>query len=136
MKFLERTILPLFDQNSSKSEKINLVDDDKTTSSDEELHETFNQFFYKVVSNLNIPKPKTFPITSKNFDPYISVIKSSDKHPSIIKSKTKALDTTYYFRKTSCNEVEKIFSNLNTKMSSQQKLALSKITKLNQDLIL
>ena len=42
MKFLERTILPLFDQNSSKSEKINLVDDDKTTSSDEELHETFN----------------------------------------------------------------------------------------------
>ena len=40
-----RAALPLFTQNLSKGEKINLVDDDKTMSSDEELCETFNQFF-------------------------------------------------------------------------------------------
>ena len=93
MKFLERTILPLFDQNSSKSEKINLVDDDKTTSTDEEVRETFNQFFSNVVSSLNILKLKSLPIASENFDPIMYVIKSFDKHPSKIKTKTKALNT-------------------------------------------
>ena len=44
-----RTVLPLFTQNSSKGENINLVDDSKTISSDEELCETFNQFFFHVV---------------------------------------------------------------------------------------
>ena len=37
-----RTALPLFAQNSSKGEKVNLADDGKTISSDEELCETFN----------------------------------------------------------------------------------------------
>ena len=41
-----RAVLPLFTQNLPKGEKINLVDDDKTMSSDEELCETFNQFFF------------------------------------------------------------------------------------------
>ena len=103
-----------------------MVDDDKTTSTDEEVRETFNQFFSNVVSSLNILKLKPFPIASENFDPIMYVIKSFDKHPSKIKTKTKALDTTFYFRKTNCYEVEKIFSNLNTKKSSQRELALSK----------
>ena len=49
-----RTVLPLFTQNSSKGEKINLIDDSETTCSDEELCETFNQFFSNVVPTLNI----------------------------------------------------------------------------------
>ena len=55
-----RTVLPLFTQNSSKGEKINLIDDSKTISSNEELCETFNQFFSNVASTLNIPKPNSF----------------------------------------------------------------------------
>ena len=89
-----RTVLPLFTQNSSKGEKINLIDDGKTISSDKELCETFNQFFSNVVPTLNIPKPKSFPMASGSLDPSISVIKSFDKHPSIVKIKAKALDST------------------------------------------
>ena len=48
---------------------------------------------------------------------------------------TKALDSTFHFRKTSCNEVEKIFSNLNIKKSCQQESIPTKIIKLNKDLI-
>ena len=55
-----RTVLPLFTQNSSKGEKINLVDDGKTISNDEDLYETFNLFCSNVVLTLNIPKPKFF----------------------------------------------------------------------------
>ena len=58
-------------------------------------------------------------MASENFDLIISVIKSFDKHPSIVKIKTKALDSTFHFRKTSCNKVEKIISNLNIKKPCQ-----------------
>ena len=97
------TVLPLVTQNSSKGGKINLADDGKTISSDDELCETFNQFFSDVVLSLNMPKPKSFPMASENLDSSMSVIKSFNKHPSIVKIKTKALDSTFYFRKTSCD---------------------------------
>ena len=87
-----RTVLPLFTQNSSKCDKINLIDNSKTISSDEELCETFNQFFSNVVPTLNTPKPTTFPMASDNLDPTMSVINSFDKHPSIVKVKAKAFD--------------------------------------------
>ena len=48
-----KTFLPLFTQNSSSGEKLNLVDDGKI-SSDEKLCETFNQFFSNVVSSLKL----------------------------------------------------------------------------------
>ena len=73
-----RTVLPLFTQNLSKGEKINLVHDGKTISSDDKLCEIFNQFFSDVVTSLNIPKPKSFSMASKNLDPIISAIKSFD----------------------------------------------------------
>ena len=114
-----RTFLPLFSQNSSEGEKICLVDEDKILSSDKELCETFNQFFSHVVPTLSKLKPKFFPMANGNLDPIMSVIKSFDKHSSIVKIKAKALDSTFHFRKTSCNEVEKIISNLNIKKSCQ-----------------
>ena len=118
-----RNVLPLFTQftqNSSKIEKIKLANDDKTISSDEELCQTFNQFFSNVVPTLNIPKTKFLPMASGKYDPIMSIIKSFDKHPSIVKIKAKALDSNFHFRKTSCNEVEKIMSNLSIKKSCQQ----------------
>ena len=116
----------LITRNPSKGETNKIVDDDKTISSDEELCETFNQFFSIVVPSSNIPKPKSFPMPSGNLDPIMSVIKSFKKHPSIVKIKTKALDSTFHFRKTSCNEVEKIISTL-----SLANKKISPLTSLN-----
>ena len=65
----------------------------------------------------------------------MSVIKSFDKHSSMVKIKAKAFDSTFHFRKTSCNDVEKIISNLNIKKSCQQGDIPTKIIKLNKDLI-
>ena len=45
---------------------MNLTDNGKTISSDEELCETFNQFFSNVVPILNIPKTTPFPMASDN----------------------------------------------------------------------
>ena len=49
--------------------KINLTDDSKIISSDEEPCETFDHFFSNVIPTLNIPKPKSFPMESDNLDP-------------------------------------------------------------------
>ena len=57
---------------------------------------------------------------SDNLDPIMSIIKSFDKHPSLVKIKAKAFDSAFNFRKSSCNEAEKIISNLNIKNSCQQ----------------
>ena len=53
----------------------------------------------------------------------------------MVKIKAKAFDSNFHFRKTSCNEVEKIISNLNIKKSCQQGDTPTKIIKLNKDLI-
>ena len=74
-------------------------------------------------------------MASENLDPIMSVIKSFDKHLSIVKIKAKGCDSTFHFRKTSCNEVEQIISNLNIKKSCQQEDIPTKIIKLNKDLI-
>ena len=81
-----------------------------------------------------MPKPKSFQMTSENLDPIMPVIKSFDKHLSIVKTKVKALGSTFRFRKSSYNEIEKIISNLSIKKSSQQEDIPTKIIKLNKNL--
>ena len=65
-----------YDHGPKASEKASIKASSKTISNDEELCETFNQFFSNVVPTLNIPKPKSFPMASDNLDPIMSVIKS------------------------------------------------------------
>ena len=60
--------------------------------------------------------------TFDNLDPIMTVIKSFDKQPSIVKIKAKAFNSTFHFRKTSCDEVEKIISNLNIKSLANRKI--------------
>ena len=74
-------------------------------------------------------------MASENLYTIMSVIKSFDKHPSRVKIITKALGSTFHFRKTSCNKVEKIIKNLNIKKSCRQEDIVTKIIKLNKDLI-
>ena len=71
---------------------------------------------------------------NNNLDP-TSVIESFDEHPSIVKIKARGFDSTFHFRKTSCNEVETLVSNLNIKKPCQQEDIPTKITKLNKHLM-
>ena len=129
-----RNVPPLFTQNSSKGEKINL-DDGKTIYSDKELCETFDQFFSNVVPTLNIPK-QSFPMVSGNLDPIMSVIKFPDKHASIVKIKAKVLDSTFHFRKKLAAVKLKRLSVISTlKNLANKKIFPRKIIKLNKDLI-
>ena len=65
----------------------------------------------------------------------MSAIRSSDKHLGMVKIKCKKFESTFHFRKTNCNVVEKNISNFNVKKSCQQKDILTKNIKLNKDII-
>ena len=49
-------IKPLFSDKSSNSNKITLVEKDLILEKNDDIAETFNDFFTSVVSNLNIPR--------------------------------------------------------------------------------
>ena len=74
-------------------------------------------------------------MASDNLDPIMAEIKPFDKHPSIVKIEAKTFDSTFHFRKTSCNEAEKIMSKLKIKKFCQQENIPTKIIKLNKDLV-
>ena len=74
-------------------------------------------------------------MASDNLDTIMSVIKSFDKHPSIVEIQAKALDSNFHLRKTSCSEVGKVVSDLNIKKYWKQEDIPTKIIKLNKDLI-
>ena len=67
-----------------------------------------------------------------SLDSIMPAVKSFHKYPSIVKIKAKAFDSTFHFKKTNCNEFEKIISN---KKTCQQEDILCKIIRLNKDLI-
>ena len=123
----------LFTQNSSKGENIN-PGDRKTIFSYTGLSGIFNQILSNVVPDLNKLKPNFCLGKSKSWSFYVHV-RSSDKHPGIVKIKRKKFESTVHFRKTNSNVVEKNGSNLNVKKSSQQKYVLTKNIKLTKDLI-
>lgn len=82
-----------------------VIQQNNSSSSSEEFCEIFNQFSFNVVPSLNVPN-------SEHLEPVISITKS---FASIVKIKATAFDSTFRFRRTSCNEVEKIIDKFNIK---------------------
>ena len=61
-----KTVVPLFSNKFSNSEKINLTEGNKTISNDDELCRVFNSFFSKTVDELKIPNNSNYKLDSTN----------------------------------------------------------------------
>ena len=61
-----KTVVPLFSNKFSKSEKINLTEGNKTISNDDELCRVFNNFFSKTVDELKIPTISNYKLDNTN----------------------------------------------------------------------
>ena len=61
-----KTVVPLFSNKFSKSEKINLKEENKTNSNDDKLCRVFNNFFSKIVDELKIPNISNYKLHSTN----------------------------------------------------------------------
>ena len=127
-----KTVVPLFSNKFSKSEKINLTEGNKTISNDDELCRVFNNFFSKIVDELKIPNISNYKIDNTN-DPLKEALRYFENHPSITNIKSKSFDANFTFRDTSSSEVIKLIKILNVKKTSQKSDIPTKIVKLNAD---
>ena len=109
-----KTVIPLFSNKFSKSEKINLTEGNKTISKDDELCRVFNNFFSKIVDELKIPNISNYKIDNTN-DALKEALRYFENHPSVTYTKSKSFDTNFTFRDTSSSEVIKLIKTLNVK---------------------
>ena len=98
-----KTVVPLFSNKFSKSEKINLAKGNKIISNDDELCQFFNKFFSKTVDEIKIPNISNY--TLDNTNPLKEALRYFEKHPSITNIKSKSFDGNFSFRDTSSSEV-------------------------------
>ena len=93
-----KTISPLFSEKAFHRECITLIGSNETITNNEELAETFNTFFSKIVPNLNIDNNLGDNITNPRItDPVFSVIQKYENHPIFLKIKEMMGNKTIIF---------------------------------------
>ena len=94
-------VVPLSSNKFSKSEKINLTEENKTILNDDELCRVFN-FFSKTVDEIKIPNISNYKLDN-TYDPLKEALKYFENHPNIRNIKSKGFDASfalkrYYFQ--------------------------------------
>ena len=83
-----KTISPLFSEKAFHRECITVKESNKTITNNEELAETFNTFFGKIVPNLNLENSLGDYITNLSIiDPVFCEIQIHESYPNILKIK-------------------------------------------------
>ena len=105
---------PLFSDKSSNSNKITLVEKDLILEKNDDIAETFNDFFTNVVSNLNIPHyqdPFTDSDQTENRieHPILRIIEQYKNHPSIIAIINQNMDRRFSFQEITKSEITRKF---------------------------
>ena len=78
-----RTVVPLFSNKNSNSNKLNLNEDGKTVSDEKKLCRTFSTYFANKVSNLKIPNiHEDASDIRSNPDPVLAAINTFQNQPS------------------------------------------------------
>ena len=121
-----KTVVPLFYNKLSKSEKTNLTEKNKTISNDDELCRIFNNFFSKTVDKLKIPNISSYKLDKSN-DPLKEALRYFENHTSIKNIRSKSFDANFTFRDVCSSEVIKLIKTLNAKMASQKVIFLTKL---------
>ena len=114
------TVKPLFSEAGVGSRKITLVKDEKIISEDQEVAETFNQFFKTSVESLDIKGNMFIQNNTRNLeDPVEKALKRFENHPSINDIKQNInLDSKFSFSKVTGADIDKELKSLKTKKAS------------------
>ena len=92
-----KTVKPLFSDKSSNSPKITLIEQNEIISEELETAKILNNYFNKVVENLNIESDVTLLQNKDQIDdPVLSAINKYEKHPSILRIKNNMKDKNQF----------------------------------------
>ena len=113
------TVKPLFSYRNPVSEKINLIENEKFLSTDEEIQECFSNYFTNIKDNLDIdPYFKEDPHPLIIEEMVMRAIEKYKDHPSIRVIKQHADGNTFKFSHVNLTEVMKQIDLLDSKKSS------------------
>ena len=111
-----KAVTPLFSENYFCTNKITLLEDDEIISEDAEVARRFNNYFSKVVDNLNIEEFETDYIFKHELDHIPNIIKKFKNHPNVQKVKENVIiEANFHFENISESMVQKQIASLNKK---------------------
>ena len=137
-KIFWKRISPLFSNKIKAKEKITLVENEKIISNDLEIANTFNNYFGKIVQNLDIPRNRNHISNTHlaQVNPVLGCIEKFSEHTSIknIKNRMSNLNCNFKFEYEDKDFFQKEIENLCIKKATQQSDIPVRIMKENNDL--
>ena len=127
---------PFFSDKIKSKERITLIENENTISSDKKVAETFHEFFSNVVKCLNIFQNLYLTSGTSQTDPVLQSIEKYSKHPSMINVKKRINNSnyTFSFKFEIQEEFSKPIQNLNCNKATQQYDIPIKILKENSEI--
>ena len=137
-KLFWKNVKPGFSEKMTTYEKITLIENDKIVSKDDEVAQTFNEFFANVVQNLNLKPPADLIQNADHIDdPIFKAIHKYELHPSVIKIKEKMTEFNFHifsFKKLNENEMKKQICSLKSSKAQQPNDIPTQLIKENIDI--
>ena len=116
-------IIEDFRQKVTKHSKINLVEDDKIISSDDQIAKKFIEYFISIAV-LNITNNGYKCPHSSEQDPILKMLEKYKDHPSIKLTKAKNNSEVFKSCQIDIEEVKKTFQSLDPKKAAQKETFL------------
>ena len=122
-----KTVKPFLSEKVTKQSKINLVEDDKIISRDDQIAKKFSEYF------INIPILNMSSNGSSEQDPILKILDKYKDHLSIKLIKAKKSSKVFKFRQIDIKEVKKTFQTLEPKKAAQKNDIKTNQLKKNKD---
>ncbi len=132
-----KTVKPLFSSCGVASQKITLVEDDRLITEDEEVAETFNNFFIKSIESLDLAENRVLLNDTGDLkDPVKVILKKFESYPSVMNIKEKVnVDIKFSFSKVSISDIKSEIKSLKSNKASTFMNIPTKILKQVIDII-
>ena len=127
-----KTVKPLLSEKVTKHSKINLVEDNKIISCDDQIAKTFSEYFINIPI-LNMPSNGYKCPDSPEQDPILKIFDKYKNHPSIKLIKAKNNSQVFKFSQIDIEEVKISFQSLDPKKATQRDDIKINLLKKNVD---
>ena len=131
-RIIWKTVKPLLSEKVRKHSKINLVEDNKIISRDDQIAKKFSEYFISIPI-LNMPSNGYKCPHSSEQDPILKILDKYKDHPSIKLIKAKNSSKVFKFRQIDIEEVKKTFQSLDPKKAAQKDDIKTNLLKKNVD---
>ena len=119
-----QTVKPFFSDKALDSDQITLINNDEIISDDENIAETFKNFFSNNVKNLNLKVDENLLNQNLEFieELLLRAIKHYEDHPSVKGIERNVGRRNFSFSFATFTDIEQELKNLNLKKASQDRI--------------